>query len=292
VARAATRSGSDTTGWGRSRLLVILIAAVVVAAGLLGGVAYAGYLALTGVSDDPATSETATGESARSTVARGEERRDEIAASPMLQVPPDAAFPAEPTNRTIPAIEIPPGTGISGPGQVMTGFPQTPEGAIGQLAQIDIAVLQAMSLPTAEQVYATWALPGGVAADDWWVTANVKAFLSSTQMGQVKDPDAAIVVEPVAALVKGTDGPGWTTVCVLLKVSATYRQNGQVAFGHCERMQWVGGRWMLAPGPPPAPAPSTWPGTELARRAGWHMWLANDAGRSHDGNDRSRSQDR
>ena len=48
----------------------------------------------------------------------------------------------------------------------MTGFPHTPEGAIGQLAQIDLAVLQSMSLSTAEEVYNAWALPGGVRAED------------------------------------------------------------------------------------------------------------------------------
>ena len=154
----------------------------------------------------------------------------------------------------------------------MTGFPHTPEGAIGQLAQIDLAVLQSMSLSTAEEVYNAWALPGGVRAEDWWITASVRAFLSSTGMGEVKDPSASVTLEPAAALVKGTDGPDWATVCVLMKVSATYKSEGQIAFAHCERMQWVGGRWMVAPGAPPAPAPATWPGTQLAHEAGWRTW--------------------
>ena len=148
----------------------------------------------------------------------------------------------------------------------MTGFPHTPEGAIGQLAQIDLAVLQSMSLSTAEEVYNAWALPGGVRAEDWWITASVRAFLSSTGMGEVKDPSASVTLEPAAALVKGTDGPDWATVCVLMKVTATYKSEGQIAFAHCERMQWVGGRWMVAPGAPPAPAPATWPGTAAGAR--------------------------
>lgn len=306
MTRAATNTGTGATEWCRTRLLGILVAAVVVAAGLIGGLIYAVHLAIAGVGADGAAPAAATGETTHSTVAAGADRRDEIAETQMLQVPQDAAFPGEPTNRKIPGIEVPSGTAINGPGQVMTGFPQTPEGAIGQLAQIDIAVLQAMSLPTAQEVYATWALPGGVAADEWWITASVEAFLTNTQMGEVKDPDAAVTVEPAAALVKGTDGAGWATVCVLLKISATYRHDGQVAFGHCERMQWVGGRWMLAPGAPPAPAPSTWPGTELARQAGWRTWVPDDAGHSHDadlanhdhaghkqtGLEKTRSQDR
>jgi hypothetical protein len=214
----------------------------------------------------------ATGETERSTVARGAAHRDEIAAEPMLTVPESAAFPAETTSAKAPEIKIPTGTGVNGPAFVMTGFPHTPEGAIGQLAQIDLAVLQSMGLSTAEEVYNAWALPGGVRAEDWWITASVRAFLSSTGMGEVKDPSASVSLEPAAALVKGTDGPDWATVCVLMKVSATYKSEGQIAFAHCERMQWVGGRWMVAPGAPPAPAPATWPGTQLAHEAGWRTW--------------------
>ena len=133
-----------------------------------------------------------------------------------------------------------------------------------------------MSLQTAHEVYNAWALPGGVSAEDWWITASVRAFLSSTDMGEVKDPSASVTLEPAAALVKGTDGPDWATVCVLMKVTATYKQEAQIAFAHCERMQWVGGRWMVAPGAPPAPAPATWPGTALALEAGWRTWSTDN----------------
>lgn len=280
--RAATtsvqQSVEGTTEWSRSRLLGILVAAVVVAALILGGLVYAVVLAFSGVGSSEATTGVATGEdpvSGRPSVARGEAHRDEIAAEPMLSVPESAAYPATTSNDTPRKISVPAGLGIQGPGLVATGFPNTPEGAIGQLAQIDVAVLQSMSLQTAQEVYATWALPGGVSAEDWWITRSVQAFLSSSNMGEVKDAGATVTVEPAAALVKGTDGPDWATVCVLLKVSASYKQDGQVAFGHCERMQWVGGRWMLAPGPPAAPAPSTWPGTDYALEAGWRTWTTD-----------------
>ena len=116
----------------------------------------------------------ATGETDRSTVARGAAHRDDIAAEPMLSVPEGAAFPAETTGAKAPEIKIPVGTGINGPAFVMTGFPHTPEGAIGQLAQIDIAVLQSMSLTTAKEVYNAWALPGGVRAEE--SAALLRAF--------------------------------------------------------------------------------------------------------------------
>jgi len=287
---ATTKAAPDAGGseWGRGRLLGILVAAVVVAALLLGGVGYAVYLGLAGIGDDAnATPGVATGEADRSSVAQGTAHRDEMAAEPMLTVPESAAFPAETASETAPTIKIPAGTGVNGPGFVMTGFPHTPEGAIGQLAQIDTAVLQSMSLQTAQEVYSTWALPGGVSAEDWWITASVRAFLTSTDMGEVKDPSASVTLEPAAALVKGTDGPDWSVVCVLMKVTATYKQEAQIAFAHCERMQWVGGRWMVAPGAPPAPAPATWPGTALANQAGWRTWSTdNTTDPSYSGDER------
>jgi hypothetical protein len=43
-------------------------------------------------------------------------------------------------------------------------------------------------------------------------------------------------------------------------------------------MQWTAdpatdGRWVIGAGIEPAAAPSTWPGTELARDAGWLTWI-------------------
>jgi len=275
--RAAMKKAEGATEWGRRRLLGILVAAVAVAALLLGGLGYAVYLAVAGIGEEAsANTDVATGETDRSTVAQGAVYRDQVAAEPMLAVPENAAFPAETTSAKAPLIKIPAGTSVSGPAFVMTGFPHTPEGAIGQLAQIDLAVLQSMSLTTAAEVYNAWALPGGVRAEEWWINASVQAFLTSTGMGEVKDPSSSVSLEPAAALVKGTDGPDWTTVCVLMKVTASYKQEGQIAFAHCERMQWVGGRWMVAPGAPPAPAPATWPGTQLAHEAGWRTWSTDD----------------
>jgi len=281
VTKTASFIEESATEWSRRRLLGILTAAVAVAVLLLGGLAYAVYLAIVGIGTEASVDtgvETgvatgvAIGEAERSTLPRGAALRDEIAAESMLIVPESAALPTETTSAKAPEIRIPTGTGMNGPAFVMTGFPHTPEGAVGQLAQIDLAVLQSMSLSTAEEVYNAWALPGGVRAEDWWITASVRAFLSSTGMGEVKDPSASVTLEPAAALVKGTDGPDWATVCVLMKVSATYKSEGQIAFAHCERTQWVGGRWMVAPGAPPAPGPATWPGTQLGHEAGWRTW--------------------
>jgi hypothetical protein len=283
-----TRQGESpsTTGiheWGRSRLLGILATALVAAVVLMLGLVYAIYLAVTGLTgSDAADAGMAAGETSTPGRVQGQAHRDDLAAAPMLEVPEDAMLPADPAQESAPSIEIPAGS-TTGPGLVMTGFPHTPEGAIGQLAQIDGAALQAMSLRTAQEIYLTWALPGGVGPQRWWITASVQSFLTASDMGETKDPGSHVTVEPAAALVKGTDGPDWVTTCVLFKVTASYRRDGQVAFGHCERMQWVGGRWMIAPGQPPAPAPSTWPGTELANEAGWRTWVTPHSSHDHEG---------
>jgi hypothetical protein len=165
-----------------------------------------------------------------------------------------------------------------------------------------------MSLPHTREVHRGWALPGPPTAGTWRLTTNVRAFLASAgaagqaagaATGQVKDPTVTVTPTPVAAQIKGIDGHSWVLACVLLDVRAVIITSARIAYGYCERMQWainpttagrgtdastgVGnraaggpdGRWMIAPGPAPAAAPSTWPGTALAARAGWRTWLGS-----------------
>lgn len=261
--------------WGRRRLLGILVAAGVVALALLSGLVYAVYLAIAAASSEGIhrSGEARAPVSMHSTTARGHQHRDAIAAAPMLQVPAAAARPAAPATEPAAQIEVPTGTRV-GPAAVLTGFPHTPQGAVGQLGAIETSVLQAMSLPQAQAVYHAWTLPGGVGANDWGLTHAVQAFLASTDMGPAKDPAVTVVVQPAAGLVKGTDGPDWTLACVLVEVSAVVQQQARIAYGHCERMQWSEGRWMIAPGTAPARAPSTWPGSPPALRAGWRSWIS------------------
>ena len=272
----APSSTSQSPGWSRGQLVGILAAAGLMAGLLACALGYGVYLAFSGV--DGAEQEPQAGLEGSSVPAAGAGRRDAIASAPMLEVPAEAAGPTHETGSDGPRINIPAGRGVQGPALVMTGYPRTPEGAIAQLAQIDAAVLQSMSVATAREVHAGWALPGGADADSWWITASVRAFLQGAGMGLVMDPEAWVQVEPAAALVKGVDGRDWATVCVLLTVTATYQSEGQTALGHCERMQWVGGRWMVAPGAPPASAPSTWPRTALAVEAGWATWVPTEPG--------------
>lgn len=266
------RATADENPWSRRRLLRTLAVVATAGALLLGGMAYALYSAISSAhraSDTPAAAVRAAEQ-----LAPGPTRRNAIAAAPMLAVQLDDGRSGTPAARLGPTITIPP-AGRAGPEQVPTGFPHTPEGAAGQLAAIEQVVLQSMSIQTAHAVYRAWSADGAPPADTWELTLNVQAFLGSGAGQYADSPTTTIVATPVAAQIKGTDGPDWVVACVLLDVKAQVTTQARIAYGHCERMQWTashGGRWVIAPGSAPARAPSTWPGTDLARQAGWRAW--------------------
>ena len=254
--------------WGRRRLVRTLVTVATAAALLLGGLGYAVYSAVGSTTTRPGAADAAAVAQA---LPPGSVRRDAIAAAPMLAVPPEAGRSGTPSTRQIPTMTLPTVVRV-GPAGVATGFPQTPEGAVAQLAAIETTVLQNMSIERAHQVHDGWATPGAGSAESWELTGNVAAFLSSGA-GQYADTiRGAVVATPVAAQIKGVDGDEWVLACVLLDIKARLATQARIAYGHCERMQWTpqeGGRWLLGPGTEPARAPSTWPGTDLAVQAGW-----------------------
>jgi len=263
-------------GWDRRRLLVVLACVVAAAMLLLLGLACAVYFALTSATGTakPVPTAAAAQPAHGSQVARGEARRDEIASAPMLAVGPADSRASTPAAVAGPTITIPAST-RQGLVSVPAGFPRTPEGAVAQLAAIETTVLQGMSIAAANQVYEQWALPGGVGVPGWEITQDVQAFLATAQMGSEKDMTTSVVATPAAAQVKGTDGTDWVLACVLLDMRATITADARMGYGYCERMQWSAGRWMIAPGTPPARAPSTWPGSDLSIKAGWRTWATS-----------------
>ena len=203
------------------------------------------------------------------------QRRDAIAAAPMATVAEDAGLTPGVAIALPPAIRLPAATTVGASG-VSSGFPRTPEGAAAQLAAIEVRVLSAMSLPLATEVYRDWAMPGGVGAADWSQTRNVQSFLThARQSSNQLDPGTLVSVTPAAIQIKGTDGPDWVVACVLLDVRAALRAEARMGYGTCERMQWTGDRWLIGPGVPPAPAPSTWPGSDASVEAGWQPVASN-----------------
>lgn len=262
----------DTGGWGRGRLLVTLIMVGLAGTGMLGGLGYAAYATLT----QPTTT-TPTPATTATTAFAGEAGRDAIAAVPMFAVSPADARGGIPATTAVPTIAIPAATRL-GPAGVPTGYPHTPEGAVGQLAAIAQTVLQTMTIQTATTVHQAWTAPGALESADWDLTAAVQAFLASAAGAWAGDPGLQVLVTPAAGQVKGADGTDWVVACVLLDVQATAVTQARTAFGHCERMTWdpTTTRWVIAPGAAPARAPSTWPGTDLAAEAGWLTWVTEE----------------
>lgn len=260
--------------WGRPRLLAVLAGGVVVVLAGLVGLGLAVYYAVQSAdTSDPGSTTTHAGTAGK---LHGQAHRDAVAATPMLEVDPEDTKSGTPAATPAPVLAVPAAT-TNGPLEVPTGFSKSPAGAVGQLAAIEVAVLQGMSIPYTHDVYEQWAMPDGVGATNWPLTKNVQAFLGSAQQGQTKEPTITVSASPVAAQVKGVDGPDWVLACVLLDMRAVITAEARVAYGYCERMQWVGdtrsGRWMIAPGDLAATAPSTWPATDLAIKAGWRTWV-------------------
>ncbi|MFT4218095.1 MAG: hypothetical protein QM619_13065 [Micropruina sp.] len=265
--------------WSRQRLLLGLTTAGLMAVTVLLGVALAIAQAVSGGSWPPVTTRSADGPSGPATVAPATVEvpgssavREGIAAAPMVVVPSEAAVRPDPALTPAPPIRVPDALDGRGPAGIPM-FPHTYPGAVAQLAAIDVAVLEAMSIPRTVEVHQVWVLPGGPAMDVWDVAANVAAFLRSSRQGSSIDPATMVRVRPVGAMVKGTDGPDWLVACVLLDVTATIRAEARMGWGHCARMQWADGRWQIAPGVAPALAPSAWPGSKAAVAAGWLSWL-------------------
>ena len=275
--------------WGRGRLVAALILLLLIALSLVAGVVLWVWLRFHPVTTEATTSPAPgsvsgpNGAAGGTVVASGgsieqvRARRDALAAAPMAKSDLSKAQPSTLSVRDPGAIVLPASTS-TGPVGIPSGFPQTPEGAVAQLAAIDAAVLNTASVDHARQVITGWAAPGGPTAESWTGVQAIAGFLSAAKLsaaGPAGGSGLAIRATPLMGMVKATDGPDWAVVCVDLEVDATLKASGQVAVADCQRMAWDaaggadGGRWMVGPGAEPAPGPSIWPGTDAAIDAGW-----------------------
>lgn len=267
---APKRPRTPSEPWGRNRLLLMLFAATTVAGLLVAGLGMVIWSALAA----PGQPAVTAGSQGAATVAGSV--RDRIAAAPMANLDPGAAFSPDPVTTSTSELRVPIAQIDLGPADVPTGFPHTAEGAVGQLAAIEKAVLESMSLPVTRDIHTAWVQPGGPSAEEWELTRNVESFLAAARQGGVeKDLTTLVSATPVAGLVKGSDGPDWSVVCVLMDVQAVIRTESRMGYGFCSRMAWNAGeqRWLVASGAEPARAPSAWPGSRAAAEAGWQTWI-------------------
>ena len=263
--------------WSRRHLLIVLGAVIAAAVLLVTGLVYA---VVTALGSSPAVP-TASGPPHKTWTPdangiRGDEYRDAIAAELMLQSGPGDLKAAAPALQRPQRIVIGSAT-RTGPADVPTGFDHTPDGAIGQLAAIETVVLAPMSLEYARDIYTQWA-KDGTAFEEWELAASIQSFHASA--GTVNgDGTVLLTATPVGAQIKASDGPDWVLACVQLDVTVVVVEESRFGYGHCERMQWADDRWMIAPGDPPAQAPSTWPASQRSLDAGWLLWVDQEPDR-------------
>jgi len=267
--RGRSSAAGPAPAWTRNKLLAVLAGALMVAVLLLAGVGLALWYALG--PQGSATAGTATASAAGSATApavRTDPRQDALAAAPMPPAGQSDAMPGPLSTRDPGVIELPRASG-DGPADVPTGFPPTPEGALAQLAAIDVTAMQTGSVAGVQDVIRGWALPGGPTAESWTGTRGMANMLSSAGLSGGGSPQLAVVVRPAMGLIKGTVGPDFAVVCVDFEFTVTLARTARIAIADCQRMVWDTDRWLIGPGPEPAPAPSVWPGTALSIEVGY-----------------------
>lgn len=263
-------TSADAEPWSRRRLVAMLAGLVGFALVVIGGLGFAVAGALhpdsTAASADPGGGHWPL----RADGTRGDGYRNAVAAAHMLTSTAGDMTPAPPALDRQPTMLIPDAT-TAGPAGVPSGYPHTPSGAVAQLAAIETAALTPMSVQDARAVHAAWASdPAGFG--EWELAQSIRAFHEAA--GTVDgDGSVTLLAVPVGAQVKATDGPDWVLACVQLDITITVVEQTRFGYGHCDRMHWAADRWLIAPGTPPAPAPSTWPGSQRSLDAGWRRWV-------------------
>ena len=257
-----TQLADPDTEWNRVRLQVLLGAAVVVVLGLVAGGLWSVVNMLTGAGTNDDTVSDADLSA-----------QDRLANEQLPEAPVEAAQPGSLSSGETGTIQIPPPMEVGEVG-VATGFPQTPEGALAQLAAIDSTALSSASVRVAQDVITEWALPGGPTAESWSGVQGLAALLESAGMSSDAQNTITIAVEPKMGFIKGTVGDDFVIPCIDFIITATTSAGApqQVAAADCQRMTWHDDRWMIGEGDEPAPAPSLWPGSQPSFDAGY-QWL-------------------
>jgi hypothetical protein len=197
--------------------------------------------------------------------------RDELAARPMPDVGTGHEFgwPDLSTRDPGPPIQLPPAQGVDGLG-VAFGFPQTPQGAMAQLAAIDTAALQSAALPKARAVITAWAAPGGPTARSWSGIRATASLLESAGLPGAGSSSLDVRVTPAMGLIKGQVGNDFVVACIDASVDITYQGHSTTTVvADCQRLLWQDRRWVIGPGAEPAAAPQVWPDTDAAIDAGF-----------------------
>ncbi len=282
--------------WERPKMLALLAGAVAVVALLAAGLVAAVLPGLRGSSDRPSVRPSVTGgvaapgagsspaaptpvrtgataASAAALPAAGAlqevAEQDAVAQAVMPDVGDELAHTA-PVSLSDPGAPILlPAPATTGPAGVATGFPQTPAGAMAQLAAIDTAVLQAGSLDAARAVAVSWIAPGGPTPTTWSTMQALAQLFTATGLSGGGSPRLAVTLTPLMGQVKGSVGASYVVPCLDFEIDVTLASSTRGAVADCQRMVWTGDRWMIGAGAEPAPAPAVWPDTDTSIEVGY-----------------------
>ena len=254
--------------WSRRRMRTLLGAAALTVVVLVVGVALTVTDAVTSRTEGSAPAGGTVG--SRPTVTpTHRETEDALAARPMPVVAESASRPAPVSDRDPGAPIVVPAATHLGPAGVPTGFPQTPEGALAQLAAIDQTALQSGSMDGARVVITAWSLPGGPTTTSWSGVQAMRTLLDAAGLSSGGSAQLAVVLTPLMGQIKGTVGPDFVVPCVDFELDVTLQQTARGAVADCQRMAWETDRWLIGPGAEPATPPSVWPGTDMAIDVGY-----------------------
>lgn len=267
-------TNQDSAGGSRRRALLTLAGAAVLVLALLVGVVVSVTSMFTSegsVSSGPGTSTAPA--PAGASVGSGPEAEAALARRPMLDLPIEAVSPRTLSTRTAgPPITLPQPSQVVG-SLVATGFDDSEEGALAQLAELTKTGLTGGDPQTWARAYASVAEPGAVRPEQTRVYRDLVDLRRGANMRETGPLQSGMTISwtPTSAMVKGsTDDGAYTVACVLGEFVADNK--GRVVnagWGNCLPMRRVGDQWRVASGPTAAPAPSAWPGSDEAVAAGW-----------------------
>ncbi|WP_344022057.1 hypothetical protein [Pseudonocardia kongjuensis] len=256
---------------GRRRALVVLAGAAVLVLALLVGVVVSLTSLLTG--DGAAPSGPGSAVPDGPSVGSGPQAEAALAREQMLELPIEAVSPRPLSTRTAgPPITLPEPSQVVGT-LVATGFDDSEQGALAQLAELTRTGLAGGDPQTWARAYGSLAEPDAAAPEQTRVHRDLVDLRRGANMAATGPLREGMTMSwtPTSAMVKGsTDDGTYTVACVLGEFVAD--NQGRVVnagWGNCLPMRRVADQWRIASGPTAAPAPSAWPGSDEAVAAGW-----------------------
>lgn len=219
---------------------------------------------------------TSRHEVARPVVAHQASRRWDVAAEdvlanrPLPQLPLEAAVPQEVTTARVgERVTLPKASEVDDHG-IVRGFPDTPEGALAQLAALDEAAMHGVDPSVVNRVYREFSWPGApepALSVLHQTAASLRAHAGLPETG----PSLTAEYSVTHGFIKGvTDGGRFALVCVLGELAAHHQEASAAAgLGDCQAMRFAIGQWRISPTARAAEAPNAWPGSAYAVRAGY-----------------------